>query len=1256
METPGQNPQNSCFREIIFYHSEAMDSTPRFTVLRLGALMALFFVSVIAGGAATPPNDSFANAVEFVLNPIIPLEPTTIQFTGTLAGATIESDEVNNPDLATYNQRGTIWWKWNCTTSAILEFVAFSMTGSVMAAAFEGDSLANLTTVSTPMMDPFLHPEMTFDAGIAAFHGYPGKTYWFVLMPLMDLDQPVDFIEGHFSASPSELPPPPPPPVVAPTNDHFASRITLTGTNWSVNGNIEAATLEPGEAVGVSWDPLQSSAWYTWTSPTNGVVYFTGTIFVSNPTFRLTVFRGASLFSLTTVTRTADGGYPVTPGDTLQLQVGSPYTTGWAPTNGSGAFALSGLFKARAPASANDLFGNRLDITTPTYHFEGSIYNATSESGEPYAASGSAHTLWWRFLPPEDGLLRINLSGPYLLSASVYEGNSFASMIRVENHFTNRFAVQAGREYSIQIGSGSNPSGGITIDTLFRSTSNDMFAGAIRMEGTNCSAESDFGASTFETGEPDPGATNTIWFSWASPGTGRVWYSPYGDWWRPSAVYSGYTLETLTPVRYGGVLGNGEASFLAEEGKLYYFQYSGESSETVKLALRLEPFTPSANDNFANAAKIPWGTVIGSILGATIEAGEPAHRGDEPSKSIWWKWQAPVHLVARFQADGGLASNVVMAAYQGSSVDALTLVAKGTNELNFSGNGGQTYYIAAAVPEDTVGDVMFYWQWNARGPGGVTPSIPVSGNLLREPSWEATFLEPQYWQRSAHIGGNVNSPGGADGATWPVVGGGTSLWQDIEVVPGHIYRVQFALANSTAPVQVTWNGAEIGTAQVPADEIFYWHWVEFTVLADTPSVRVLFKNLGSPLHQIALDAFSVVDLTAAPAISSQPASVSVVAGGTAAFFVGVNGSSPLGYQWFHGWNAIEGGTNRVLTLSSVTSGQSGPYYVRIHNPFGSVTSVVASLTVDSPTNATILLQPYGDTLPAGSYFNLGVAAAGTPPIDYQWFLNGNPIIEATNRNYSLHGVTTTDAGVYEVRVQNYGGIVWSLPARLVVTNAFRGGGTIDFRNRSLTFTTVSNEAPVFDLDGVTPLNGPQYVAQLYAGSSLDSLRPIASPSAFRTGYYAGFFDSRILPLPHIPPGDTVFAQVRVWESNKGSSYEEARALGGKFARSEILEVIAGNGTLSPTRLAGLTSFHLEAGLPSFTVGVINFVERQPDNIIVWSLHGAPGFRYVVERSQGADPVLWRPFAIVTNATGTVTFTDSASSGNGRTFYRARILD
>ena len=202
-------------------------------------------------------------------------------------------------------------------------------------------------------------------------------------------------------------------------------------------------------------------------------------------------------------------------------------------------------------------------------------------------------------------------------------------------------------------------------------------------------------------------------------------------------------------------------------------------------------------------------------------------------------------------------------------------------------------------------------------------------------------------------------------------------------------------------------------------------------------------------------------------------------------------------------------------------------------------------------------------------------------------------------------------------------------------------------------TTATNDAPVFDIDGSTRLNSSNYVAQLYAGPSLGALRPVGPPSPFRNGFSAGFFVSMFLTLPNVAPGETAFAQMRVWDITQGASYEEARALGGKFGRSEILQVIAGPAS-NPTRLIGLSSFSLQAGLPAFTVGIIEFVEHQPDNILVWAVRGESGFRYLVEKSDQSGDSVWRPHVVLTNTIGTVTFTDSASSDSA--FYRARILD
>ena len=94
----------------------------------------------------------------------------------------------------------------------------------------------------------------------------------------------------------------------------------------------------------------------------------------------------------------------------------------------------------------------------------------------------------------------------------------------------------------------------------------------------------------------------------------------------------------------------------------------------------------------------------------------------------------------------------------------------------------------------------------------------------------------------------------------------------------------------------------------------------------------------------------------------------------------------------------------------------------------------------------------------------------------------------------------------------------------------------------------------------------------------------------------------------------------------------------------------------PVTLVGLQSFSLQVGLPRFSAGVITLVERQPPNTIVWSLQGETGFRYVVEKSNRSEDSVWRPYTVVTNVTGTVTFTDTASSGSGAVLYRARILD
>lgn len=1047
----------------------------------------------------------------------------------------------------------------------------------------------------------------------------------------------------------------------APANDLFANRLLLTGTNVTVTGNNYGAGIEPGEDAGSGTALVYKTVWYAWTAPADGVVYFSGSTAVWNFYMSIRAFRGSAVNALTLAPQTPDQGVPVTAGETLAIQVGSIYYPVWGGGGGEGAFTLTLALQVAGPTSTNDAFADRLEMTLPAYHFEGSIYGATVEPGEPLPV-GATQTLWWKLVAPEAGVLVLWPSTPQFSGTwRVYEGADLGALRPLPSIKGLRYRLEAGHEYAMQLATGVVPGGAVTLDVRFFPLTNDFFAGSTRFEGTNFTYVGNMTLATREAGEPNPGYSNTIWISWAAPCTGRARFiNTVVEGVQTTWVYTGPTLSLLQPVRVVG-MDNSRWDFLAVEGTVYHFQISGTADECY-LNLELFPELPPVNDPFAAARSLVGPGVNSSpnqewnsISGATSEWGEPEHLDGLPFKSLWWQWTAPVHGLARFQSERSLATNVVLAAYRGPSLPALSLLGKGTNTVAFAVNGGDLYFIAAAVPTDATGDVLLS--------GGISwhssASRAVPGNLLREPSWEGTgILNAQYWGRAGGVGGAVNERGGCDGTTWPTLGTGARIWQDFGTVPGQIHAIRFAMrANSTyvgdgsgdGRVRVLWDNQEIGVAVLPEAQAGFWNWAELTATANQATSRVTFVNLG---RNIEMDAFSVVAQTQAPEIVRQPVSASVMAGGTVAFVVGATGWAPLTYWWTWNGQPYAVRSEPVLVLESVTTNLAGIFAVVVSNAFGTVTSAPVTLVVEAPTQPVILWQPYGDSVGPGGYFSLSVVAAGTPPLNYQWFKDGQPLPGETNRILAFDAVQAADAGIYTVRVDNLAGTVWSLGARLVVTEPAAGGGRVLFANGLTSFSSL--DAPVFDVDTVTPLNGSNYMAQLYAGPTLELLRPVSAPSPFRSGFGAGYFYSRIVTLPNVPPGATAVLQVRAWDANKGSSYEEARALGGRFGKSELWVQTVGGGSQPPTPLGGLQSFSLQAGRPQFISGRITFVERRPGGVVVWSHHGETGFRYLIEKSvHGFE---WRPYLVITNHGPEELFTDAASSASRVVFYRSRILD
>jgi hypothetical protein len=81
---------------------------------------------------------------------------------------------------------------------------------------------------------------------------------------------------------------------------------------------------------------------------------------------------------------------------------------------------------------------------------------------------------------------------------------------------------------------------------------------------------------------------------------------------------------------------------------------------------------------------------------------------------------------------------------------------------------------------------------------------------------------------------------------------------------------------------------------------------------------------------------------------------------------------------------------------------------------------------------TIVNQPQGGTVRAGTNLTLTVVATGNGTLYYQWRKNANPIGGATTTALALANVQAADAGTYSVLVTNSGGSTLSQGAVLVV--------------------------------------------------------------------------------------------------------------------------------------------------------------------------------------------------------------------------------
>jgi len=174
-------------------------------------------------------------------------------------------------------------------------------------------------------------------------------------------------------------------------------------------------------------------------------------------------------------------------------------------------------------------------------------------------------------------------------------------------------------------------------------------------------------------------------------------------------------------------------------------------------------------------------------------------------------------------------------------------------------------------------------------------------------------------------------------------------------------------------------------------------------------------------------------VTTAPAIVTQPASLSVTEGTAVTFSVGATGTAPLTFQWLRNGVALTSQTSSTLAFTATLADSGASFKVQVTNTKGAVTSSAATLTVaPAVTPPSITAQPASQSVTEGQPATFTVGASGTGPLAFQWRRDGVSLPDAGAPSFSFTTALADDGASFDVVVSSDAGVVTSARASLSV--------------------------------------------------------------------------------------------------------------------------------------------------------------------------------------------------------------------------------